>query len=89
MQTADGVLNIELGGTGPGADYDQLVVNGQATLGGTLNVVLLNGYVPSSGDQFRILTFSGRNGTTFATVNEDASLLPPVYGTTDVIVVAG
>jgi hypothetical protein len=42
-QTANGVLNIELGGPNAGTDYDQLVVSGQALLAGTLNVSLING----------------------------------------------
>jgi hypothetical protein len=56
-QVASGVLNIEIGGPNP-ADFDGLVVSGQATLGGTLAVRLLNGYVPKSGDSFTILTFA-------------------------------
>ncbi len=49
-----GTLNIELGGATAGVDYDQLVVNGSAALGGTLNVSLVNGYNPASG-QFVIV----------------------------------
>jgi hypothetical protein len=61
-QTASGTLNIEIGGPNPGTGYDQLVVTGTATLDGTLNVSLLNGFVPNVGDRFQILTFGSRSG---------------------------
>jgi T5SS/PEP-CTERM-associated repeat protein len=44
-----GSVNIEIGGPSAGTDYDQLVVNGLSTLGGTLNVSLINGYNPANG----------------------------------------
>jgi hypothetical protein len=44
-QTETGVLEIELGGTGnAGTDYDQLLVNGTATLGGTLIIKEIDGF---------------------------------------------
>jgi len=36
-QTANGVLNIRIGGNVAGTDYDQLVVSGSVSLDGTLN----------------------------------------------------
>jgi outer membrane autotransporter protein len=87
-QTAAGVLNIEVGGPNAGTDYDQLVVTGQATLAGTLNVTLINGYVPAHGAPFQVMTFAGRGGTTFDTANVDPSLMPPAYNATNVTVVA-
>jgi hypothetical protein len=60
-QTASGTLVIGLGGADAGT-YAQLVVNGTATLDGTLQVVLLGDYVPAVGDRFTVLTFGGRNG---------------------------
>jgi len=45
-----GTLNIELGGTVAGTGYDQLAVGGVASLGGTLNVSLINGFNPASGE---------------------------------------
>ena len=35
---------------------------GVATLNGTLTVTLANGYVPTSGDSFQIMTFASRSG---------------------------
>ncbi|HHN79113.1 MAG TPA: hypothetical protein ENK11_10650, partial [Phycisphaerales bacterium] len=62
-----GILNIELGGTAPGTGYDQLAVNGHSTLGGILNVSLVNGFNPANG-QFVILQGGTVSGV-FQTVN--------------------
>ena len=71
-QTSAGALNIPIGGTTAGTQYSQLNVPGTATLGGTLNVTLTNGFAPASGNSFTILTAGSVSGT-FATVN-----LPPL-----------
>ena len=68
-------LVIELAGTAPSNQYDTLVVSGDAALGGTLDVDLLSGFVPSPGSVFQIVTASGGIGGTF----ESASL-PSVSG---------
>ena len=52
-QTSTGVLNIEVNGTTPGTQYDQLVVTGTATLAGRLNVSA--GFTPSVGNTFQFL----------------------------------
>jgi hypothetical protein len=67
-QTSAGTLNIDLSGTTPGSQFDQINVAGAAALGGTLNVTPLNGYLPNNGDTFQILTFAARSGR-FDTVN--------------------
>jgi hypothetical protein len=67
-QTAGGTLNIHLGGTTVGSQYDQLQVHGVAALDGTLNVTLVNGFAPAAGNNFRILTFNSRSGD-FAAMN--------------------
>jgi hypothetical protein len=54
-ETAAGTLELELGGTAPGA-YDTLAVGGTATLGGTLDVVLFGGFQPQAGQLFTIIT---------------------------------
>ncbi|MDX2186227.1 MAG: autotransporter-associated beta strand repeat-containing protein, partial [Opitutaceae bacterium] len=50
--------------------YDKAVVTGTATLGGTLTVSYLDGFVPSSNQSFKILEAEGgiAPGSTFATV---------------------
>ena len=65
-------LLIELGGTQPGTQYDRVVDSGVLTLlGGTLNVVLYNGFVPSFGGIFEILQYGQLSGD-FGTVNYPA-----------------
>jgi len=55
MQDAQGILDILLGGMGAG-EFGQLIVNGDAVLGGTLDVELFADFDPESGDIFEILT---------------------------------
>jgi len=64
--TLTGALNVGLGGTAAG-QFDRIQVTGAATLGGTLNVSLVGGFLPAIGDTFEILTFASRTGD-FATV---------------------
>jgi hypothetical protein len=83
LQTDTGVLNIEIGGSLPGLQFDQLVIVKQATLNGTLNVHLINSFNPKPGASFKILTFAGSTGG-FATVNIDQNgsfVLNPTDGT--------
>ena len=56
-------LNIELGGTMPGSQYDQLHVAGAAVLAGTLQVVLINGFAPTGTISFDILDWATRTST--------------------------
>ena len=62
-QTASGSLDVDLGGTTAGSQYDQLAVSGTATLGGTVDVSLINGFVPALGNTFQPLTFASSSGT--------------------------
>jgi hypothetical protein len=55
-QGAAGILEIELGGPIQGADHDWLSVLGTATLAGTLEVTLINGFAPTVGEQFVVLS---------------------------------
>jgi hypothetical protein len=60
-QTASGALNIELGGSDTGR-FDKLVITGTATLAGTLEVTLINGFIPDAGQTFEVMTFASRTG---------------------------
>ena len=60
-QGASGVLNIDIGGLTAGSEFDQLNVSGTATLDGTLNVGLIQPFLPALGDSFKIMTFSSRS----------------------------
>jgi fibronectin-binding autotransporter adhesin len=51
-----------------GTSFDKLTVTGTATLGGTLAVTGLNGFVPTVGQSFAIITATGGVSGTFATV---------------------
>ena len=76
-QGADSALDIEIGGTTAGTDFDQLQVNGMATLGGTLALSFINGFQNTiqNTDTFVILT-SGQNlAGAFANVASGARLV--------------
>jgi hypothetical protein len=61
-QDAGGTLNINIGGTTPGTSYDQFVISSTAALAGTLNVNLINGFTPTVGQSFTIMTFTSSTG---------------------------
>ena len=67
-QSSGGILPIDIGGTTAGTLYDQLNISGAATLGGTLNLDLINNFTPTLGTTFDIMNFSSETGT-FATIN--------------------
>ena len=79
-QGASGTLNMEIGGTIPGpSGHDQLVVTGMATLGGTLNASLINGFIPAPADSFTLIQAGSVTGA-FATTNlPSGTLLAPSY----------
>ena len=93
-QGASGTLTVEIGGTNVGTEYTQLIASQRATLGGTLEVLLVDGFVPNIGDRFEVMTFGERVGQ-FATVNGleigGGKRLRIIYGETSVVleVVAG
>jgi hypothetical protein len=88
----DGTLNLEVGGTTAGTDYDQLshsLGDGLARLGGTLDVALIAGFMPQAGEAFDLITATGGITGTFA-----STILPVLpgnllwnltYGANDVI----
>lgn len=73
-QAPEGKLRIELGGDQRGTEYDVLNVGGTATLGGTLEVVLFDGFIPAEGAVFDILDFSDSSGD-FAKLDLPAGFL--------------
>ncbi|MCF7733177.1 MAG: DUF4623 domain-containing protein [Akkermansiaceae bacterium] len=54
-QSASGKMHIELGGTSA-ASFDTVNVDATATLSGTLEVVLIDGFLPTVGNRFNILS---------------------------------
>jgi hypothetical protein len=61
-------LDIQLGGTSVGTQYDKLNVAGQLSLGGTLAVSLINSFHPAVGNTFDILDWNSLSGM-FSSVN--------------------
>jgi hypothetical protein len=59
FQQDTGTLEIEIGGTTQGEEYDSLAVTGSAAVDGTLWVSLIDDFVPSAGQQFTVLTSAG------------------------------
>jgi hypothetical protein len=76
-QTAAGTLVIQVGGSTPGTDTDQLVVTKQATLDGSLTVTLLNGFVSGP---LQVVTYGSHSGS-FASLDGDGSQYTATYGT--------
>ncbi|MBZ5600040.1 MAG: FG-GAP-like repeat-containing protein [Acidobacteriia bacterium] len=93
-QTSTGSLNISVGGLTAGTQFSQLNVAQSASVDGTLNLSLINGFVPNIGDTFKILNASSVSGT-FATINSlcinSDEQFSVTYEATDVLltVVAG
>ena len=61
----NGTLQIELGGRNAGTGYDQLDVASNASVKGTLNVELYDGYAPAGGQRFDILLSGTLDPTNF------------------------
>ena len=61
IQGAAATLQIELGGTVRGDEYDAMIVSGDVTLDGSLDVLAIGGYAPQAGDLFDILDFEPAN----------------------------
>ncbi|MGB4802655.1 MAG: hypothetical protein WBV59_08355, partial [Anaerolineae bacterium] len=87
-QTATGALNIELGGTTLGTQYDQLIASGNVTLSGTLDVRTIGGYTPAIGAGFTVMTYGSRSGS-FAIVNGNGRNYTTNYGTQALTLTAG
>jgi hypothetical protein len=53
------VLNVKIGSA---TQFDTIAIGGAASLAGTLNVSVINSFVPSAGQAFKVLTFASSNG---------------------------
>jgi len=88
-QTIDGQLQVELASA---SSFDRLLVTGGATLGGTLEISLLDGFSPPLGQAFVILTCGARVGT-FSNVTGMAAgpgrIFRPQYNPANVTLVVG
>ena len=83
-QMASGTYEAEIGGLLIGEEYDHLFVEGTATLDGELGHRLVDGFDPTPGDTFEVLTYGDHVGE-FSTLTGDAVFGPggdffhPVY----------
>lgn len=86
-------INIEIGGTVADTQYDRLEIDGNANLKGTLNIELLDEYIPGEGEVFEVMKFTTRtdtfdivNGTEisncryFAVQYSDTAVILEVFG---------
>ena len=55
IQQSGAKLDIEIGGMVAGADFDQVSITGNALVGGTLDVSLVNGFTPTPGQMFTVM----------------------------------
>lgn len=69
QQDATGALTANIGGTTPGTGFDQVTVDGAATLGGTLDAAVVNGFAPTTADSFVLVQAAGGVSGRFATTN--------------------
>jgi YD repeat-containing protein len=67
-QTPSATLNVEIGGTPESDRFSHFSSTRLATLAGTLNVNLVNNYVPGSGQRYPIMSFD-RHAGNFAAIN--------------------
>jgi hypothetical protein len=69
-----GKLEIQLGGMQAGIEYDVLSILGDATLGGILELSLIDGFTPAAGAEFTFLEIGG------AILGAFDEIIVPTYG---------
>lgn len=73
------VLTMELLGSAPGTQYDQLVGINSLSFNGKLNLVFAEGYVPLTGSSFALFGFNSFNGSFGTAENGYASITVAGY----------
>jgi uncharacterized delta-60 repeat protein len=66
-ETPTTTMVVQIGGTPASGQFGRLTVSGAAVIGGTLNVALVDGFVPQENEDFKAMTFAGLSGN-FTTV---------------------
>jgi len=87
-QSSSGAINIQIGGTNAGVNYDQLIVTGNAALNGALNISLVNGFRPTGGETFEIIKYASHAGSfdsIYGLDLEGGFYLEPTFGSTNLI----
>lgn len=84
------ILITEVGGTTPCTEYDRVDVANQLTINGaTLEVILINGFVPAYGDTFDILNWGSLTGSFGAIDTTAATLSYPLQWDTSQLYLTG
>ena len=89
--TSTTALEMELGGTTPGSQYDTVTVASSFTIDGTLRVLLIDGFRPAHGNAFQILNWGTRVGTFDTITGLDLGsrlTLVPAYNATNMTLTA-
>ncbi|HEY0075425.1 MAG TPA: Ig-like domain-containing protein [Abditibacteriaceae bacterium] len=63
VQAPNGILRMEIGGLNAGTQYDQLIVNGSATLNGTLEISQYGNFEPAAGNSFQLVKYLSSSGS--------------------------
>lgn len=63
-------LSIDIGGTVAGTEHDVLSIGGSAALNGSLSIALIDGFVPSGGEAFEIVTSTGTISGNFGSIHQ-------------------
>lgn len=66
-----GALTFGIGGAAPGTSYGVISFSGPVTLGGTVNTIVINNFVPAGGATFVPLKYASKSGA-FAVSNFNA-----------------
>lgn len=77
-------LGIEIGGLFAGADFDRLVVAGDVTLDGTLDVTLISPFTLQPGQSFEIVDVTGSLSGTFSGLPDGATV--GSFGGTELVI---
>ncbi len=84
-------VNIDIGGTTAGSNYDQLAISGAAALDGVLNVSLISAFTPTAGNTFSVVTFGSSSGN-FDSITglavSNSLVLDPVLNATNLTLTA-
>ncbi len=89
-QTSIGEFAVDLGGLTQATQFDWLDIIGTARLNGTIEVQLIDGFLPTPGDTFQVLTATSVINTFSQIVTLDESNMfgfdiTPIYSPTDVV----
>ena len=88
--TGLGTLSVRLGGTTAGVNHDQMRGSGYINLNGFLRVSLVDGFLPSPGNIFTVMTYSARSpsGGKFTNSNAADLGLKELYLPTNLLLIA-